>query len=313
MAGSSRKIEVVSYNTDWPGIFEAEAKKIKEALGNNCITIHHIGSTSVPGLAAKPIIDMIPVVQDITAVDSSNVNMQKLGYDIKGEFGFFLRRFFVKNNAFHIHVFEYGNPEIDRHLNFRHWMRTHPDDKQQYEDLKKDLASQFSNDSTSYCIGKDEFIAEIDEKAGWRRVRVVKAFTDQEWETIKRYRRTYFFDKFSTKDPYTWTFDDEEHVHFVAYKKANIIGYVHLQLWPKYRAVIRIFMIDENKQGQAFEDQFIALIEKWLKSQEYKNIYTDSPPEVLPFYKKHGYTKMPFNDPDTFKSSSEDISIGKLL
>lgn len=68
-----RLIEVVSYDANWPMQFEQEAERIKKALGSNCIEIHHIGSTSVPGLAAKPIIDMIPVVLDISKVDSANV------------------------------------------------------------------------------------------------------------------------------------------------------------------------------------------------------------------------------------------------
>ncbi len=187
---TARKIEVVPYNPDWPKMYEIEAKRINRALGENCITIHHVGSTSVLDLAAKPIIDMIPVVRDITEVDPRNSNMQNLGYEVKGEFGFFLRRFFVKSNSFNIHVFEKGNPEIERHINFRDWMRTHPNDRQAYENLKKNLANEFPNDISSYCFGKDNFVAKIDEKAGWQGIRIVKPLTEQEWKTIKHYRQT---------------------------------------------------------------------------------------------------------------------------
>lgn len=76
------KIEVVPYNPNWPLVFEEEAAKIREALGDNYIDIHHIGSTSVPNLAAKPIIDIIPVVRDIHAIDK--LAMESLGYEVKG-------------------------------------------------------------------------------------------------------------------------------------------------------------------------------------------------------------------------------------
>lgn len=160
-------IRVVKYNPEWVQTFHDEAIKIKEALGNNCTETHHIGSTSVPGLSAKPIIDILPVVVDLRAVDEKNFKMQELGYEVKGEYGFMLRRFFVKAKAFHVHVFEQNNSDIERHLKFRNWMRNNPKDRDAYATLKKDLAKHYPNDMTSYCLGKDEFIGNIDEKAGW--------------------------------------------------------------------------------------------------------------------------------------------------
>lgn len=75
-----RRVKVVPYDPNWPRQFSQEAQAIKACLGDNCIEIHHIGSTAVPGLAAKPVIDMLPVVLDVTEVDSVNDLMQKLGY-----------------------------------------------------------------------------------------------------------------------------------------------------------------------------------------------------------------------------------------
>jgi len=125
---AENKVVVVSFNEEWSQQFLTEAIKIQKVLGNNCLEVHHIGSTSIPKLSAKPIIDMIPVVKDITAVDLCNQAMEALGYTVKGEFGFFLRRFFVKQNRFHVHVFEQGNPEIERHLRFRDWLQSHDED-----------------------------------------------------------------------------------------------------------------------------------------------------------------------------------------
>ncbi len=146
-------IEIVTHNPAWSKMFESEAVKIKKILGSNCINIYHIGSTSVPDLAAKPIIDIMPVVHDIKAVDLCNFNMQQLGYEVKGEYGFMLRRFFIKKNAFYVHVFEENNPEIERHLKFCDWMRNHPNDRNEYASLKEKLAQKFSHDRTSYCFG----------------------------------------------------------------------------------------------------------------------------------------------------------------
>jgi len=84
---TTRKIEVVEYDPSWPELFEVEAERIKQALGHNCIRIHHIGSTSIPGLSAKPVIDMLPVVRDIQEVDKATKAMESLGYEAKGEYG----------------------------------------------------------------------------------------------------------------------------------------------------------------------------------------------------------------------------------
>ncbi len=115
-------------------------------------------------------IDMIPVVQDISEVDHYNTAMEALGYKSMGEYGIPLRRYFQKGLEYrthNIHVFEKNNPEIHRHLKFRDRMRTHPEDMQAYTDLKKLLAIHFKNDIFSYCLGKEDFIAAIDKKAGW--------------------------------------------------------------------------------------------------------------------------------------------------
>lgn len=162
-----RLIEVHPYDANWPMHFLQEAGQIKKALGDNCVEINHIGSTSVYGLAAKPVIDMIPVVLDINKVDSANAAMEMLGYEAKGEYGIPFRRYFQKGGiqrTHHAHVFELGNPEIERHLKFRDWMRKHPEDRDAYASLKQDLARQYPNDINGYCLGKEDFITAIDKK-----------------------------------------------------------------------------------------------------------------------------------------------------
>lgn len=309
-----KNIEVVTYNPQWPELFESEAKLIKQALGNNCITIHHIGSTSVPGLSAKPIIDMLPVVRDIQAVDTATKAMESLGYEAKGEYGIAFRRYFQKDKdvrTHNVHVYQEGDPEISRYLKFRDWMRSHPDDAEKYAKLKEELAAKFPQDILQYCNGKDAFVASIDIKDGFDGWRIVQALTDREWSAVRHLRQHYFFK--SQADPYTWTFEHKDHIHLVFYKNADIIGYVHLQFWPEHRAALRIIVIDERYRNLGFGSQFLKLCERWLLHRGFKELFVQSSPKAYNFYCNHGYMRMPFKDSDGYITDPQDIKIGKLL
>lgn len=311
---NKKNIEVIAYNPQWPKIFESEAKLIKQALGNNCITIHHIGSTSIPGLSAKPIIDILPVVRDIQEVDKATNAMESLGYEAKGEYGIAFRRYFQKGKrtrTHNVHVFQEGDPEISRYLKFRDWMRSHADDAENYGKLKVELAAKFPQDILQYCNGKDAFVANIDAKNGFEGWRMVQALTDREWSAVRNLRQQYFFK--SKADPYAWTFEHKDHIHFVFYKNAEIIGYAHLQLWPENRAALRIIVIEERYRNLGFGSQFLKLCERWLYHRSFKNLLVQSSPKAYKFYCNHGYIEMPFNDPDGYETDSQDIEMGKFL
>ncbi|MET3689643.1 GrpB-like predicted nucleotidyltransferase (UPF0157 family) [Priestia megaterium] len=163
-----RKVEVVSYREEWACMFKEEANKLSRVFKNELITIHHIGSTSIKGLKAKPIIDIMPVVKDINKVDHFNSEMTDLGYEILGENGISGRRYFQKggnNRSHHVHIYEYQNPEIERHLAFRNYLRVHESDLKAYGDLKEKLAKMFPNDIGSYISGKEKKVQEIEERA----------------------------------------------------------------------------------------------------------------------------------------------------
>lgn len=307
-----RIIEVVPYNPEWPQMFEAEAALIKKALGDNCIAIHHIGSTSIPGLNAKPIIDILPVVIDILKVKAKP--MEALGYQAKGEYGMAFRRYFQKEGdirTHQVHVFEKCDPEIDRYLKFRDWMRSNPDDAKAYEALKSELAAKFPNDILSYCNGNDTFVASIDKKDGYDGWHMVQALTDREWAAVRHLRQHEFFK--SKPDPFTWTFDRKDHIHFVFYKNTDIIGYAHLQLWPHNQAALRIIIIDDRYRNHGFGSQFLNLCERWLTHQGYNKILVQASPTAYSFYSKHDYTEMPFDDPDGYPTDSKDTEMGKVI
>mgnify|MGYP002777060727 CR=1 FL=1 len=158
-----RKVEVVSHDPQWRSQFEVEATAIAAALSTNAVTVHHIGSTAIPGIYAKPIIDLLVEVHTIKQIDEQTTAMQALGYEALGEFGIPGRRYFRKHNALgdrthHVHVFQSGSPEIKRHLAFRDYLRTHPAEAQAYSQLKQALAQQHPHDIEAYMDGKDGFI-----------------------------------------------------------------------------------------------------------------------------------------------------------
>ncbi len=163
-----RKVEVYPYNEKWTQMFREEKKKLQTIFGNEIVDIHHIGSTSVPGLKAKPIIDIMPVVRDINTVDKFNIVMQEFGYEPKGENGIPKRRYFQKggdNRTHHVHIYQTGSYEIKRHLAFRDYLALHTDEMKKYGELKEKLAQQFPNDIESYINGKDDLVKAIERKS----------------------------------------------------------------------------------------------------------------------------------------------------
>ncbi len=163
-------LEVVRHNPHWRDLFETEARHIAAALGENVIAIHHIGSTAIPNIYAKPVIDFLVEVGDIDEVDTQSSAMRSLRYEVMGEFGMPGRRYFRKDDkarvrTHQIHTFETGSPDLERHLAFRDYLNAHPEDAKRYSDLKRMLAAEHSQNPDGYMDGKDGFIKEIDIKA----------------------------------------------------------------------------------------------------------------------------------------------------
>lgn len=160
----SNKAEITPFDPEWTTTYEVESLKVMEALMLR--NIHHIGSTSIPGIYAKPIIDMLGEADDIEKVDSLNSRIEKLGYESLGEFGIAGRRYFRKDvdrvRTFHLHVFEKESDEALRHLRFRDFMNAHPEWAKKYSDLKRKLVRVCEGDMDKYIEGKDGFIKNID-------------------------------------------------------------------------------------------------------------------------------------------------------
>lgn len=167
MANLNEKIDAVwlsEFRPEWSSMFISAADEIKSILKDNCLQAHHIGSTAIPNIYAKPIIDVLVVVQDINLVDSLNNKFNELGYICKGEYGIPGRRYYWKfrNIRTHnIHLFEYKSREIARYLAFKDFLITHPDFGQAYSFIKQSLAEVFTHDIDNYVNGKASFIQMI--------------------------------------------------------------------------------------------------------------------------------------------------------
>ena len=165
----TQHITVLNYDPEWPLKYMRERDKITEILKDNCISIYHIGSTSVPGLAAKPIIDIMVAVRSLERVDMAAEKFADIGYEYLGEFGISGRRYLRKGGderTHQIHIFQADDwNNIGRHLAFRDYMRTHEKERDEYAKIKKDLAQKFPYDIDGYCKGKENFVREMEERA----------------------------------------------------------------------------------------------------------------------------------------------------
>src|SRR5262245_7453890 len=119
-ARDRRKVELVPHDPTWAVKAAAESARLAGAIGQTLVRIEHIGSTSIPGIVAKPTVDLMPVVRDFAALDPRRPEIEALGYIFRGEFGFPGRRYCVREEngkrLFHVHCYEVGHPEIERAL-----------------------------------------------------------------------------------------------------------------------------------------------------------------------------------------------------
>lgn len=164
------RIVVVEHDPAWRTEFEEESQLISKVLRDRVLRLHHIGSTAIPGIFAKPVIDLLMEVDNIVELDASGCAMEGLGYESMGEFGIPGRRYFRRNNALgvrthQVHAFEAKSPEIARHLAFRDYMIAHRAEARAYGELKRNLAREFPEDIQGYMNGKDPFIKEHEARA----------------------------------------------------------------------------------------------------------------------------------------------------
>lgn len=164
-----RDVELVPHNPDWSHQADEEVQRIMSGITIPVIGIYHIGSTSVAGIKAKPILDFVMEVENLEDVIQSVPEFEAIGYVNKGEYGISGRQFFTRDTngdrSHHLHVFQVGHPDIERHTVFRDFLRANPNAAREYEKLKEKLAKRFPKQSGNYTAAKSDFILSMDEVA----------------------------------------------------------------------------------------------------------------------------------------------------
>jgi GrpB-like predicted nucleotidyltransferase (UPF0157 family) len=157
------RIQIVDYDPEWPRLFEREARRVQDTLGNRVLLIEHVGSTSVPGLAAKPKIDVLLVVADSADEQAYVPALEAAAYVLRIREPDWYEHRMLKgpDTDINLHVFSSGCPEIDRMLLFRDWLRSHAADRRLYERTKRELASLDWKYTQNYADAKTSVVEEI--------------------------------------------------------------------------------------------------------------------------------------------------------
>jgi GrpB-like predicted nucleotidyltransferase (UPF0157 family) len=156
-------VRLVDYQPNWEKTFLEEQAQLYETLGSAVLDVQHIGSTAVPELSAKPILDIGVAVKDFDEAFAAVRLLERLGYTYRGEYGIARRHYFVKGSprTHHLHMLEGTSLEWRNHLHLRDYLRTHPEAVAVYQALKTQLAERFPNDRNAYTEGKHAFIQGI--------------------------------------------------------------------------------------------------------------------------------------------------------
>ena len=160
-------VRLAPHNVEWAQIYEGERARIEAAIGPHILEVQHVGSTSIPGIAAKPIIDIAVGVEDYEGARVCIVPLEALGYTFRGENGIPGRHFFTRGNPtlYHTHMHETTSRAWGNLVLFRDYLLGHPEEAQAYLELKQRLAEQYRHDRRAYTDGKATFIEQILELA----------------------------------------------------------------------------------------------------------------------------------------------------
>jgi GrpB-like predicted nucleotidyltransferase (UPF0157 family) len=164
-------VELAPHSPQWARDAEQEAARIKSATGAVIVVVHHIGSTSIPGIRAKPIVDLMPLVSSLAELDALREKIEALGYEWFGEYGIPGRRYCKRDDPtsgrrlVQLHFFEARSPEVRRHLVFRDYLRLHPDIAKAYEAEKLRCQRLYPGNSHAYSDAKSAWIQSVQEIA----------------------------------------------------------------------------------------------------------------------------------------------------
>ena len=156
-------VVILDYDPRWADIFAEEKARMLQVLAGLDATVEHVGSTSVPGMPAKPIIDIMVTVRDSATAERSIGLLATIGYDYRGETGVHGRFYFAKGHphGYHLHMYPCGHPEIARLLLFRDYLRNSSEAAHKYSEIKRALSEKLRDDREAYAEAKSTFIKSI--------------------------------------------------------------------------------------------------------------------------------------------------------
>jgi GrpB-like predicted nucleotidyltransferase (UPF0157 family) len=163
-----RAVEVVDPDPEWANRFSTESDRLAAILGTGLVRIEHIGSTAIPGIKAKPIVDLMPLVVSIDSVDGLEAEFEKAGYNWYHEYGLPGRRYLNRDNLAagkriaNVHIYQADHPEVARHLAFRDYLRANPNLAAEYEAVKVQCAARCAQDVDAYNECKDPWIKPVE-------------------------------------------------------------------------------------------------------------------------------------------------------
>ncbi len=272
----SRVLEVVPYDPAWSKLFEEESSKIKSALRENFISIHHIGSTSVENLAAKPIVDILIIVRDLKAVNHEA--LFSLGYKLRGRIVTPLSDFYQKGTPqpkFHLHFYEEGDETSQLHLSLCQYLRNHPSERDEYIQLKFDLQNKYKSDNNynQYRIEKAPFLEKIIQNSGFEGFTL--NYIKSDLNNIASEKDMKIFHRLQ-KDQ-NLMFSSENQVYFSLKKGLTIVAVAHLEKNENKEVFLRSIAIDFPYSGKGYDKIFVGLLQKWAESESYLwvNVYKE--------------------------------------
>jgi len=169
-------IELVEHDPAWVAIAAREAERLRGQLGSVLADVHHIGSTAIPSIRAKPIVDLLPIVRSLAEIDARRAEVEALGYAWWGELGIEGRRYCILTDTAtrcrvaQLHVFAVGSGRIARHVTFRDYLLVHPEEARAYEAEKIRARALHPRDVNAYNDAKGPWMRACDERAAaWRR------------------------------------------------------------------------------------------------------------------------------------------------
>ncbi len=175
---TARRISMLPHDPIWARRFASEAARLLAVFAGGALSVHHVGSTAVPELEAKPILDVLLVARALADLDGARAAAEAADYTWLGPYGIDGRRFLTAQRheedadayRVHVHAFAAGDPNVERHVDFRDYLLAHPRRAAAYGRLKRELAERFADDRASYTEAKTPFVQETEELArAWRR------------------------------------------------------------------------------------------------------------------------------------------------